>query len=44
MFSVVIIAYTGYVMSGGESSKFYLPYFETDLRLGSKSANQVFQI
>ena len=31
MFSVVIIAYTSYVMAGGDASKFYLPYFETNL-------------
>ena len=31
MFSVVIIAYTCYVMNGGDSSQFYLPYYETNL-------------
>jgi len=30
MFSVVIIAYTSYVMLGGDSSQFYLPFFESN--------------
>jgi len=30
--SVVLIIYTGFVMGGGESAYFYLPYFETDVR------------
>ena len=30
--SVVTIAYIGYIMNGGESSEFYMPFFETDVR------------
>lgn len=35
-FPIVIIAYTAYVMRGGDSSQFYLPYFEADVKDSKK--------
>lgn len=35
-FPIVIIAYTAYVMRGGDSAQFYLPYFEADVKDSKK--------
>jgi len=38
MSSLIAIAYTSYVMRGGESSNYYMPYFETDIRFSTQVA------
>jgi len=38
MFSLIAITYTCYVMAGGESSQYYMPYFETDIRNSTQIA------
>nr|CAH0104650.1 unnamed protein product [Daphnia galeata] len=40
-FPIVIIAYTAYVMRGGDSAQFYLPYFEADIKNTMQSVGAI---
>ena len=40
LMSFCLLVYTAYVMNGGDSSQFYLPFFESDLETSTQHAGR----